>query len=63
MTSLLFQGIATFCQRQMEHKSRLYSIFVLYFVHERGELILVLRHKDNILRSIYRHIKSEADFI
>jgi len=47
----------------MGHKSRLYRIFVLYFVHERGELILVLQHKDNQLRSIYRHIKSEADFI
>ena len=62
-SSFLFQSITTFCQRQMGHKSRLYRIFVQYFVYERGEFILVLQHKDNILRSIYRHIKSEAGFI
>jgi len=47
----------------MGHKSRLYRIFVQYFVHERGELILVLQHKDNKLLSIYRNFKSKDDFI
>lgn len=33
--SFLFQGITTFCYRQMGQNFRLYRIFVQYFVHER----------------------------
>ena len=36
--SFLFQGITTFCYRQMGRNFRLYRIFVQYFVHERGSL-------------------------
>ena len=34
--SFLFQGITTFCYRQMGRNFRLYRIFVQYFVHKRG---------------------------
>ena len=35
---------------------------MLYFVHEKEVLILVLLHKDNKHLSTYRKIKSQADF-